>query len=242
MRVAALYDVHGNLPALEAVLAEVETENVDAVVVGGDVLWGPFQSECLSALRSHNARFVAGNCEREVPTASDESSAWCRAQLAPGDLDFVSGWPATLELQVAGLGSAVFCHATPRSDDEILTRTTPEAAVVAALSGIEADVVLCGHTHVQYDRRVVGAPRLVNAGSVGLPYQGEPGAFWALLGPDVELRRTPYDVDAALASLASSGFPSAADVFGESLRGEASAESATAYFESKRGTTRRNAL
>jgi len=234
MRVAALYDVHGNLAALEAVLAGVDAEDVDALVVGGDVLWGPFQSECLAALRSRDALFVAGNCEREVLAASDESSTWCRAQLAAGELDFVSGWPATVRLQLDGLGSAVFCHATPRSDDEILTRTTPEADVAAALSGVEADVVVCGHTHVQYDRRVSGAPRLVNAGSIGLPYQGEPGAFWALLGPGVELRRTTYDVDAALVSLASSGFLSSAEIFGESLRGAASAESATAYFESKR--------
>jgi putative phosphoesterase len=234
VRIAALYDVHGNLPALEAVLAEVDTENVDAVVVGGDVLWGPFQSECLGALRAHDATFVAGNCERDVRGAVDESSTWCRAQLSSEELDFVSRWPATVELQLDGLGSVVFCHATPRSDTEILTRTTPDADVVAAVSGTEADAIVCGHTHVQYDRRVDGAPRLVNAGSVGLPYQGEPGAFWALLGSEVELRRTPYDVGAALASVASSGFPSAADVFGESLRGTASAESATAYFEAKR--------
>jgi predicted phosphodiesterase len=235
MRVAALYDVHGNLPALEAVLAEVETENVvDAVVVGGDVLWGPFQSECLAVLRAHDATFVAGNCERDVLGAVNESSAWCRAQLSADELDFVSGWPATVELEPEGLGSAVFCHATPRSDDEILTRTTPDADVVATLSGIEADVVVCGHTHVQYDRRPAGAPRLVNAGSVGLPYQGAPGAFWAVIGPEIELRRTAYDADAALASLASSGFPSAAEIFGESLHGTASAESATAYFEAKR--------
>jgi predicted phosphodiesterase len=234
MRVAALYDVHGNLPALEAVLEEVEGETIDAVVVGGDVLWGPFQSECLAALRSHDGLFVAGNCERDVLGAVNESSAWCRAQLSAGDLDFVSGWPATVELELDGLGSAVFCHATPRSDDEILTRTTPESDVVAALSGIEADVVVCGHTHVQYDRRLPGAPRLVNAGSVGLPYQGRAGAFWALLGSRVELRQTLYDVDAALASLASCGFPSAAEIFGDSLRGAASAESATAYFKSKR--------
>jgi predicted phosphodiesterase len=234
VRIAALYDVHGNLPALEAVLAEVDTENVDAVVVGGDVLWGPFQSECLGALRARDATFVAGNCERDVLGAVDESSAWCRAQLSPDELDFVSRWPATVELQLDGLGSFVFCHATLRSDTEILTRATPDADVVAAVSGTEADAIVCGHTHVQYDRRVDGAPRLVNAGSVGLPYQGEPGAFWALLGSEVELRRTPYDVEAALASVASSGFPSAADVFGESLRGTASAESATAYFEAKR--------
>jgi putative phosphoesterase len=239
MRVAALYDVHGNLPALEAVLADVGSEDVDAVVVGGDVLWGPFQSECLAALRSYDARFVAGNCERDVLAAVNESSAWCRAQLSADDIDLVSGWPAKIELAVDGLGSVVFCHATPRSDDEILTRTTPEADVAAALSRVDADVVVCGHTHVQYDRSVSAAPRLVNPGSVGLPYQGEPGAFWALLGPGVELRRTPYDFEAALSSLASSSFPSAAEIFGDSIRGAASAESATAYFESKRRSVHR---
>jgi putative phosphoesterase len=239
MRVAALYDVHGNLPALEAVLAEVDREDVDAVVVGGDVLWGPLQAECLDALRSLDALYVAGNCEREVLAAVNESSAWCRAQLDEDDLAFVSGWPLTVELQLDGLRSTVFCHATPRSDKAILTRTTPEEDVAAALTGVDADVVVCGHTHVQYDRQAAGTPRLVNAGSVGLPYQGEPGAYWALLGPEVVLRRTTYDVDAALASLATSEFPSAADIFGDSLRGTASAESATAYFESKRAKSRR---
>jgi predicted phosphodiesterase len=234
VRVAALYDVHGNIAALEAVLAEVESEEVDAVVVGGDVLWGPFQSECIAALRARDAMFVAGNCERDVLAAVDESSAWCRDQLSPEELDLVAGWPATVELELDGLGAGVFCHATPRSKDEILTRATQDADVAEALAGTEADLVVCGHTHVQYDRRVDGVPRLVNAGSVGLPYQGEPGAFWALLGPEVEHRRTSYDVEGAFASLAGSGFPSAEEVFGEAVRGIASAESATAYFESKR--------
>jgi predicted phosphodiesterase len=234
VRVAALYDVHGNLPAVDAVLAEIETERVDRIVVGGDVLWGAFQSECVAALRAFGALFVAGNCERDVLAAANDSSAWCREQLTADELDFVAGWPATVELEVDGLGIVVFCHATPRSDEEILTRTTRDADVADALSGVTADVVVCGHTHVQYDRQVPGGPRLVNAGSVGLPYQGEPGAFWALLDADVELRRTAYDVDAAVSSLATSGFPSATEIFGDSVRGLASAESATAYFESKR--------
>jgi predicted phosphodiesterase len=233
VRVAALYDVHGNLPALEAVLGEVERLGVDAIVVGGDVLWGAFQSECLDALRSRDVKLVAGNCERDVLGAVNESSAWCRSQLSAEERDFVARWPATLEIELDGLGSAVFCHATPRSDTQKLTRATPDAEVAAALAGTTADLVVCGHTHVQYDRRLEGGPRVVNAGSVGLPYQGEQGAFWALLGPDVELRRTEYDVEAALASLSGSGFPSAADIYGDSLRG-ASAESATAYFEGMR--------
>jgi len=234
VRVAALYDVHGNLPALDAVLAEVGTQDVDRIVVGGDVLWGPFQSECIAALRAHDALFVAGNCERDVLAAADTSSAWCRDQLTEGELDFVSRWPMTVELAVEGLGTVVFCHATPRSDIENLTRTSPDADVAKKLADVTADVVVCGHTHVQYDRRVSGGPRVVNAGSVGMPFQGEPGAFWALLDSDVELRRTSYDAEAALVSLASTGFPSAEEIFGDSVRGAASAESATAHFESKR--------
>ena len=234
MQVAALYDIHGNLPALDAVLEEVAGEEVDAIVVGGDVLWGPLQSECLAVLRAVGARFIAGNCERDVLGAVDEGSRWCRDQLAADDIEFVSAWPATLELDVDGLGRAVFCHATPRSDRENLTLLTTDDDVASALFGVDADVVVCGHTHVQLDRAVPRSPRLVNAGSVGLPYQGETGAFWAILGASVEFRRTQYDAEGAIALLSESGFPGAADIFGESLQGRISAESATAFFESER--------
>jgi predicted phosphodiesterase len=234
VRVAALYDIHGNLPALEAVLAELESDGVERIVVGGDVLWGPFQSECLDALRRRDAVFLSGNCERDVLAASDESSAWCRDQLSAGELEFVASWPALVELDVDGLGRVAFCHATPRSDTENLTRSMPDADVREALADVDADVVVGGHTHVQDNRPLAGGPRFVNAGSIGLPYQGEHGAFWALLGPDVELRRTPYAMDAALESLAGSAFPSVLEIFREPVRGMASAESATAYFAAKR--------
>ncbi|HUG64562.1 MAG TPA: metallophosphoesterase family protein [Gaiellaceae bacterium] len=234
MRVAALYDIHGNLPALEAVLEEVAREQVVEIVVGGDVLWGPLQSECLAALRAVRALFLAGNCERDVLSAVDEGSRWCRDRLEAEEIEFVSTWPLTLELDIDGLGRALFCHATPRSDHENLTRRTTDDDVASALSGVDADIVVCGHTHVQLDRAVPSSPRLVNAGSVGLPYQGDTGAFWAIVGVDVEFRRTPYDVERAIASLSETGFPGAADIFGGSLRGRISAESATAFFESKR--------
>jgi predicted phosphodiesterase len=234
VRVAALYDIHGNLPALDAVLAELAQDPVDAVVCGGDVLWGPHQGECVARLREAGAVCLSGNCERDVLAEADDSSRWCRAQLDEDTVEHVRSWPATIELGVEGVGHVLFCHATPHSDDGILTRNTPAQEVAAALAGVEADVVVCGHTHVQDDRRPPGAARLVNAGSVGLPYQGRPGAFWALLGPAVELRCTPYDVDAALSSLLVSGFPSVGEIFTESLRGEISAESATAHFEARR--------
>jgi putative phosphoesterase len=178
MRVAAVYDVHGNLPALDAVLAEVEREGADAIVSGGDLLSPPFAAECLDRLQSLDAVFVRGNADRE----------------AAGFERVVAGWPLAAELDVPGLGRVLFCHGSPRSDEEILTRISPDERVRAALDGVEAEVVVGGHVHVQYDRVAAGR-RLVNPGSVGMSYEGRPGAFWALLGPDVELRRTDYDAE-----------------------------------------------
>ena len=232
MRVAALYDVHGNLPALEAVLAEAEREGADLIVSGGDVVWGPQQGECLAALRAAGASFVSGNCERDVLDARSESAAWCHDRLTAEECELVAAWPSLLDLEIDELGHVLFCHATPRSDVENVTARTPAAEVAEVLAGVDADVVVGGHTHVQLDR-TVGERRLVNAGSVGLPCQGAQGAFWALLGPGVELRRTAYDVEQAVEALGASGFPHA-DAFEDAIRGRARAESATAYFESKR--------
>ncbi|HKY24727.1 MAG TPA: metallophosphoesterase family protein [Gaiella sp.] len=236
MRVAALYDVHANLPALEAVLAEVEQAQVDTIVAGGDVVWGPMPAQCLALLRDVDAVFVAGNCERTILAGESDRDRWCREMLGDEATSFLAGWPLTVELDVGAVGHVLFCHATPRSDDEILTRITPDGEVVAALRGVDADVVVCGHTHVQYDRRPIGVPRLVNVGSVGLCYQGEPGtAAWALVESDVELRRTRFDTDRALEALLGTGFPGVEAQFGPALRGEHGADDATEWFESRRG-------
>jgi putative phosphoesterase len=171
LRVAVVSDVHGNLPALEAVLAEVEQESPDALVCCGDVYQGgPYGDECRALLESAGARFVRGN--------ADEGAA--------------VDWPLTLELDVEGLGRVLCCHGSPRSEHEIITCVSPEPRVAAALAGVTADLVVHGHTHVQYDRRIAGV-RLVCAGSVGMPYERVRGAFWALLGSDVAFRRTEYD-------------------------------------------------
>ena len=235
MRVAALYDIHGNLPALEAVLADVDAQGVDEIVVGGDVLWGPMQVECIARLRDAGARFLVGNCERDVLQPTTEVAHWCSDRLDEDTRSFVGSWPQTIERDLDSLGRVVFCHATPRDVEEIVTVLTPDDAVHEALSGVAADVVVSGHTHVRLDRRVTGVPRLLNPGSVGLPYEGATGAFWALLDGGVELQRSDYDVEPALEVLAATGFPSFDDVFPEALRGLVRAESASAHFERRRG-------
>lgn len=243
MRVAALYDVHGNLPALEAVLADPRCRSADVVVSGGDLVAGPYPSECLERLEAlgERVRFVTGNCDRE--TASPEGheqwhadiGGWSATKLDHAQLVHVRAWPLTVELDVPGLGTVLFCHATPRSDLPILTRVTPEAVVAEELAGTTANVVVCGHTHVQYERRV-GLLRVVNAGSVGMPYEGAPDARWALLDGDaVELVSTPYDAETALEALARTGFPMVDAWFTRTLRGEVTADEATESFESRRG-------
>ena len=210
MRVAALYDVHGNLPALDAVLAEVEA---DLIVVGGDFVAGPWPAETLERLRGlgGDVRFIRGNADRELtepPKPEVEGGppqqvlAWIRERLSAEQVEFLRGLPLTETVDVDGLGRVVFCHATPRSDDELLTCISPDERWQRALDGADADVVVCGHTHVQFDRRV-GDIRLVNAGSVGMPYEQEPGAYWALLGPEVDLRRTEYEAG----DIEASGWP-----------------------------------
>ncbi len=206
MKVAALYDIHGNLPALEAVLAEVEREGFDAIVVGGDAFWGPWPAETLDRLLAlERARFVIGNCDHETFEQADgqyaEANAWVAGKLEAGTEALVAGWPLTVELAIDGLGRVCFCHSTPRSDTEVVTPLTPEPDIVEALSGTDAATVVCGHVHVQWDIPA-GRKRLVNAGSVGFGYEGRPGAFWLELGPDVRHRRTEYDVEAAAAALA----------------------------------------
>jgi putative phosphoesterase len=234
MRIAALYDVHGNLRALEAVLAEVADERVDTIVCGGDVVWGPQPAECLEALRAARAMFVRGNADRDVLTGKDPIDRFGAARLSEGQKALVASWPLSLELDVDGVGRVLFCHATPRSDEEIVTRATPDEEIAEVLAEVDADVVVGGHTHVQFDRRVNGAVRFVNAGSVGMPYEGDGDARWLLLGPDVELRHTSYDIAAAIPEIEATGMPQVERFVENALRGRISAEEATAFWEGER--------
>lgn len=225
MRVAAIYDIHGNLPALEAVLDEIRGEDVDRVVVGGDVLPGPMPRESLECLLGFDLpiEFIHGNGDREVlaqmagietdwyRTAQEqwrEPVRWSAEQLGPEHEQVLATWPAVLRIDIRGLGEVLFCHATPRNDTECFTRLTPEARLAPVFAAIRQRLVICGHTHMQFDR-FVGEVRVVNAGSVGMPF-GEPGAFWLMLGsPDVHLRHTRYDLEAAAENIRATRYPQA---------------------------------
>jgi putative phosphoesterase len=237
VRVAVLSDIHGNLPALEAVIADVEREGVDAVVVPGDTAHGPWAADVVDVLTGLGARFVRGNADRGVLERDDRYGpmpAWSADQLGEERRARVADWPLTLELEVEGLGTVLVCHSTPGDDEPIYTRITPDVELAALFADVRADVVVCGHTHMQYDRRLPSGPRIVNPGSVGLPYEGRRGAFWALLGPDVEMRHTEYDVDAAVAAIRESGAPVDDEMLGLLLEPMTS-EAATAEFERLRG-------
>ncbi len=220
MRIAAIYDIHGNLPALEAVLNAIRDSGADQIVVGGDVVPGPMPRETLDCLRSIEIpmQFIAGNGEvavlaemegknSGVPEAFRSGVQWNAEQLGGEERDWLTAWPRTVRINVPDLGDVLFCHATPRNENEIFTEHTPEEAVLRAFTGVDVALVVCGHTHMQFDRRA-GNLRIVNAGSVGMPF-GEPGAYWLALGPAVELRRTVYDFNAAAERIRQTNYPQA---------------------------------
>ena len=241
MRIAGLYDIHGNLPALEAVLEDVRRAGVDQVVVGGDVVPGPMPRETLERLLSLDlpVQFIHGNGElsalaqmaalegatvtywgttsgRPLPEADQVAMRWTAEQLWLQYQPVLASWPKTLRLEIDGLGEAIFCHGTPRSETEIFLRTTSEEKLLPLFDDLGASVVVCGHTHMQFDR-IIGRTRVVNAGSVGMPF-GEPGAHWVLLGPDVELRRTLYDLEKAAARFRETSYPKAGEAAGIILK------------------------
>jgi predicted phosphodiesterase len=221
MRVAALYDIHGNLPALEAVLTEIYQVGVDRVVVGGDIVPGPMPRETLACLLDLKipVQFIYGNGEvavleqmagrdpAAVPEAYRPIIAWTAQQLLLEHAQLMASWPKTLRLEIPELGEVLFCHGTPRNENECFTRLTPDDRLLPIFEGINSAVVVCGHTHMQFDRRI-GETRVVNASSVGMPF-GKPGADWLLLGPGIELRHTSYDLESGANRIRQTNYPHA---------------------------------
>ena len=147
-----------------------------------------------------------GGRPADAEDAIDRLDAWVARQLTRAQRDRLAAFEPLVRAEVDGLGPVLFCHGSPRSDEEIITAVSPEERLVPMLDGVSEAIVVCGHTHHQFDRRA-GGKRVINAGSVGRPYEDEPAAYWLWLGPDAELRRTAYDVAAAAERMRASGLP-----------------------------------
>lgn len=246
MKIAAIYDIHGNLPALNALLEELEAIQPDLIVCGGDIASGPLPGQTLERLfqLGDRVRSIRGNGDRaavaafdnqpmpsEMPEMGRQINKWVAEQLTRSHREFLANLPEQITLQVEGLGEILFCHATPRSDEEIFTPITPQDRLDSIFSGVNQRIVVCGHTHMQFEMQV-GETRIINAGSVGMPYADSLGAYWLLLSPEgYEFRRTPYDREAAAEELRKSSYPGIHRFVEENVLKIPTAEEATNVFE-----------
>lgn len=216
---AVVADVHSNIPALEAVLAEPDVRQADLVVFCGDLTWGPEPRQAIELVGTLEDRavFVRGNGDRAVVELARGGrrperprDEWMRRRHTEASIDFLAGFLFNVVVTVLGLGPIRFCHGSPRSDTELVTPETPPDRYAALAEGVCEPTIVHGHTHLQFDRMVAGR-RSLNPGSVGLPYhEREPGtAYWAILGPDVSLRQSRYSVTESIERTRKAGDPAA---------------------------------
>jgi predicted phosphodiesterase len=221
--IAVLSDIHGVLPALEAVLSEPEVAAAERIVLTGDIAAGPQPVAVLDRLVGLGDRvvWVRGNADRELVSLArgedieipDEISPWAAARLRPDQVELLAALPYPVVLPVDGFGDVLCCHGTPRDDAEVVlvdTRLDRWADVLADVPE-HIGTIVCGHTHMPFVRLAHGR-QIVNPGSIGMPY-GRSGAHWALLADGaVSLRRTQFDIEAACASVrAGSSYPDVAE-------------------------------
>jgi predicted phosphodiesterase len=203
------------------------------LVFGGDLAAGPLPAQTLDRIMALDAIVIRGNADRELLSDPLPSGGlideWVGAQLEDRHREFIESLPDQVELNVERVGQVLFCHGSPRSDEEMILKTTPDEWLREMLAEVEADVVVCGHTHMQFDRRV-DRWRVINAGSVGLAY-GAPGAHWLELGPGIEHRRTPYEADAFADRVKTLEWSIAERFAEENIRTVPTEEKALGFFE-----------
>ena len=217
--IATLYDIHGNLPALEAVLEQVSILPVTEIVIGGDVVLGPMPQVCLERLDQLDVpcTFIMGNCDRMVletrrgqkvmgvPDFVIEQLHWVKEQLSDDWMDRMEDWLFRKTIDTNGLGAVCFCHATPHSDTDIFSEGTPKASIIPLFDDSAERTFVVGHTHMQFDR-LVGKKRIINSGSVGMPFD-KIGAHWLVISDDIECCTTAYDFQGASKMIENTSYP-----------------------------------
>ncbi|MCQ2009789.1 metallophosphoesterase family protein [Sporolactobacillus sp. STSJ-5] len=227
MKIAALYDIHGNFPALKTVLDELDRVRPDRIIIGGDMVSGPMPVQtlnCLLNLRNKtNITFIRGNGDREVVDASKGApllhmseegrvtTKWVANSLTGKQLDFLSNLDDVTSIHVDELGDVLFCHATPENDHDIFTPLSPKKRINKLFAEVEQSIVVCGHTHIQYEMKLEKT-KIFNSGSVGMPFAKQPGAYWLLIDSDqIEFKRTTYDFEQAALEIREAHSPDAED-------------------------------
>lgn len=219
MKIAALYDIHANPIALKAVLKDIEKIEVDLIIVGGDVITGPMLKETFVLLQNviTPMKYILGNAESEVlrhlngdeinglTESANEEARWVSKQLSSEQKETIGSWPKTEKIELEELGNILFCHGTPRSDIEIFTKITPKEKLKLKFENVNASIVICGHTHMQFDLSI-GNLRVINAGSVGMPF-GKTGADWLLIENTINFKHTAYDLEEAASLIRKSNYP-----------------------------------
>lgn len=236
MRIAAIGDVHGNLPALEAVMDEINKEDVDGIVVCGDTIAGPLPTETLALLQesripvhflrgNHDSdvvRFLSGQEPGGLVAKDDDAARWEANKLTREQKELLLTWPATVEMNLDPWGKALFCHATPCSDTHVFSALTPDEVVMPVFGDLDVSLVICAHTHMQFDRMIAGV-RVVNTGSLGMCV-GRTGADWLLIDDEIRFQHTNYNLEKAAARIRQSDYPQA-EIFVQNHVLQASPES-----------------
>lgn len=235
-RVTIFGDIHGNLPALQAVLADMDRRELSPLYCLGDLVgYGTFPNEVIETIRGRNIPTLMGNYDQGVGNSSDDcgcaytskvaeelgkrSIAWSNQNTTDENKLYLRQLTDQIPLELDGL-RVQLVHGSPRKINEYLFADRPDATLERLLDLVEADVLVCGHTHISYHRILPSGRHVVNAGSVGKPKDGNPQACYVVLEADngsltVNFRRVPYDVERAAQAIEASGMP---DEYAEMLR------------------------